>query len=137
MTPEGAEVPVRKLLDWMAEAGTRRCARPFCLLGLTEIDDAAIAGLFDRTDLEALHTERFNETDPLKKREHSYLQVHLSLLYGLQKAMTQRHRSRLKFYRDDAAQKCFHVRRSVTEGLQALLSAQEQDAARKQPPENT
>jgi hypothetical protein len=128
-----AETIIRRLQDWSLKAGTLRTERPWCLLGLTEISDQAIAELLDRTDLEELHEERFRERDPLLKRQHSYLQVQLSILYGLQKAMTLRHRGRLQFYRDDSAQKCFHARRTVDEGLKRLLAAQEQDEERGRP----
>ena len=112
-----AKEAIDGLQAWTLEAATKRTNRPWCLFGLTKIDVESITALFDRSELVSEYNTRYNEHDPLKKKPHSYLQTEINLVYGMQKAFTARHRSRLQVYRDDAAQKAYHCRRAVTKAF--------------------
>lgn len=118
-----SEQVIQKLQDWAVEAAVKRSDRPWCLFGLEgPITRESLAALFDRTDLFAKYAERFNETDPVKKKPHSFLQVEAHLLYGTHKALVARHKTRLQAYRDDSSQKAYHVRRTVDKAYSRFKS---------------
>lgn len=115
---------VDEVVNWCVSAATLRTTRPWCLFGLTgPVTGEKLRELFDRSDLEKKYADRVNEKDPQKKRQHSYVQTEISLVYGIHKAMAARHRSRLQLYRDDASQKAYHTRRAVQAGQTKLQTA--------------
>lgn len=116
---------VTAIQDWTMEAGTRRVDRPWCLFGLDlPITQANLAKLFDRQEISEEYKLRFAQTDPLKKKPHSFLQIEAHLVYGAHKAFVARHKTRLQHYRDDASQKAFHNRRAVTKAFAKLSTMQ-------------
>lgn len=110
---------IQQFQDWAVESGTLRSNRKWCLFGLTfPITRESLANLFTSKDLVAKFEERYKEKDPSKVKPISYVQAEINLLYGFQKAMTVRHKTRLQIYRDDAAQKVYHCRRAVTSAFE-------------------
>lgn len=121
----GSQV-IDMLQAWAIEAATKRSDRPWCLFGLEEpFNHEAVAALFDRSALFAQYEKRYNETDPIKKKPHSFLQVECHLIYGTHKAFVARHKTRLQAYRDDSSQKAFHVRRTVEKAYSRFNALQE------------
>ena len=112
------------VINWCMSAATLRADRPWCLFGLVgPVTSAKLRELFDRTQLQKTYADRFNEKDPQRKRQHSYVQTEIGLVYGVHKAMAARHRSRLQLYRDDSSQKAYHTRRAVQAGMVKLQTA--------------
>lgn len=117
---------ISKLQSWSVEAATKRSNRPWCLFGLDKpFNQENVAALFNRSELFGKYAERYNETDPIKKKPHSFLQVECHLIYGTHKAFVARHKTRLQAYRDDSAQKAFHVRRTVEKAYARFNALQE------------
>ena len=120
-----AKEAMDSLQDWSLKAATLRVERPWCMFGLdTQATPAAIAALFDRSVLVKEYIARYNELAPKKKKPHSYLQSEINLLYGMHKAFVARHRTRLETYRDDASQKGYHTRRTVTRAMSKFSTTQ-------------
>ncbi len=111
----------KQLEAWQLAAATLRSNRPWCNFGISlPSSHEELMGFFDRGDIEALYKERFEEKEAQKRLAYSFLQIDNHLIYGVQKAFTQRHKHRLDFYRDDASQKAYHARRAVAQAFSRL-----------------
>jgi len=125
-----AKEAIDKLQEWSLDAAVKREVREWCLLGLDEpITQSSIAKLFDSSEVAEEYARRYVEKDPLKKRPHSFLQIEAHLIYGLRKAFTARHRTRLQHYRDDASQKAFHTRRTLMNAYAKFQAASDKAEA--------
>ena len=64
-----------------------------------------LLNITDRSDLNALYVERFNNNDVKSRKGISAIKMEISALYSFQKCFTQRFKGRMHFYRDDLSQK--------------------------------
>lgn len=116
---------IAQLQDWALQVGTKRTNRPWCLFGLVApINQKEVAKLFDRSEVGKEYKARYAETMPSKKKPHSFLQLEAHLIYSAHKAFIARHKTRLQYYRDDAAQKAYHIRRAVTKSFSRFSALQ-------------
>jgi len=110
---------LKEMLDqvqsWLMSAGTLRKNRPWFFFtplssppSKSEVDEA-----FDVSESSTQYRERYEEKNIDKRKGFVHLQVEADYVYGAKKAFVARHRSRLQLYRDDAAMKAFHVRRTL------------------------
>lgn len=76
-----------------------------------------IAAAFSRKTLNDEHDKRYNEGKPGKVQPYAYLQYEINQIYGAQKSVVARHKTRLQSYVDDCAQKNFFLYNSLQKGL--------------------
>lgn len=110
----------KELLDtyqgWLVDACDSIHNRPWCMLGFNKhISTENFLAYFDRQDLNDQYVARYNEQEPLNRKQHSFFQAEVHLIYGFHKSMVARHKTRLQIYRDDFAQKRYHIRRGLSQ----------------------
>jgi hypothetical protein len=100
--------------DWLVEACDNFNNRPWCLLGFNaRISEKEFKAYFDREELNDQYKSAFNAESQQAKVPHTFIQAEIQLIHGFHKSMVARHKTRLQVYRDDFAQKRYHIRRAL------------------------
>lgn len=120
------------LVNTAAAAAGGDTPRGWCQLDLTGLSEGDLAKYFDRTKLGAEYKKQYG-IGGYAGKPFAHLQMESDLIYGMHKGFAARYRGRLATYRDDCAQKRYHVFSAISLGIAKFTSAKlaaEKTAAR-------
>ena len=121
---------VTKLQKWFRNCQLSMASmeppREWCLLGAEHLTQAALADLFDTSDLDEEIVDAFNNKT---QQPVSFKKAELAHIYSLHKCMVARHKSRLMYYRDDLANKQYHTWKATSVATGKFLAAKDRSEA--------
>jgi hypothetical protein len=95
-------------------AEDKQYPRPWCTLGMTgPLTQEEFRKHFDRKALNEDYVKKYKVKDIPTKEAIAFIKAEIDLIYGFHKAMVERHKTRLQFYREDAAMKRYHIWNSI------------------------
>lgn len=106
--------------------------RKWCTLGMAKSTSAKnINDYFDRTAMNTLYKEQYKNDNFRTKEAYAYTQVEVQLVAATHRSFANRHKTRIQIYRDDCAQKHYHVKSAITMGYVKHVIAKERSEERR------
>lgn len=86
---------------------------------------------FDRKELNSEYKTRYEETDPKSKKQYSWYQAEINIIYSFHKCFAMRNQTRLQYYRHDLSQKGKRTRAATNIALAKLKFFKDQAEDKK------